>query len=456
LTDGGRGSAASETAGSAAADRSRYEVRPGGSLRGEIGIPGDKSISHRALILSALASGTSHLQGVLAGADCMATAAALRALGVVIEPVDEAVWRVHGVGLRGLQPAAQPLDLGNSGTGMRLLTGLLAAQDFDSELVGDASLMQRPMERVAVPLREMGASVETNAGRPPVRIRGGRSLKGIRYATPVASAQLKSAIILAGLYASGSTRVDEPGVTRDHTERMLESFGVRVERDACRVEIWPSAGFAARDIAIPGDFSSAAFFIVAACLNAAPGFVIRDVGINPTRTGLLDILRLMGARIRCVNVRRSGAEPVADLQVERASLKGIEVPAELVPNAIDEFPILCVAAACAEGATRFSGAQELRVKESDRIRAMAAGLGELGAEVEEFPDGLRIVGGRLRAGTVDSFGDHRVAMAFAIAGQVADGPVRVCGVGNVATSFPGFARLAGEAGLRLEEIGADG
>jgi 3-phosphoshikimate 1-carboxyvinyltransferase len=343
--------------------------------------------------------------------------------------------------------------MGNAGTAMRLFTGLLAGQSFDTELVGDASLMKRPMERVAVPLRRMGAVIDTRDGRPPVHIRGGRALQGIDYRMEVASAQVKSAILLAGLYAEGRTSVKEPAVTRDHTERMLRAFRVPVVSTGGRITMDPREPQACA-LEVPGDFSSAAFFLVAAAVAGRAPLTITNVGVNPTRTGLLDILRLMGARIDVNNERQAGDEPVADLVAHPSRLRGIEVPEALVPLAIDEFPVLFVAASLADGETRVSGAAELRVKESDRIGVMAEGLAALGADVEPMADGMRLRGGSLRAGTVDSHGDHRIAMSFAVAAACADGPIRIVDVANVATSFPGFLAVAREAGLELGEEGA--
>jgi 3-phosphoshikimate 1-carboxyvinyltransferase len=358
---------------------------------------------------------------------------------------------VEGVGLRGLKPPGGTLDMGNAGTAMRLFMGLLSAQPFDSTLIGDESLMRRPMERAARPLREMGARIETREGKPPVRIKGGSPLHGIRYAMPVASAQVKSAVLLAGLYAEGETTVEEPAVTRDHTERMLQSFGCDVRARNGVVTVRPPQSLQAASITVPGDFSSAAFFIVAACIGAREPFVVRGVGVNPTRTGLLEMLALMGADLRLVNHRTCGAEPVADVEVRPARLHGVKVPERLVPLAIDEFPAFFVAAACAEGETVVTGAEELRVKESDRIASMARGLDAVGVRNEVLPDGLRIEGGRIGGGTVDSRGDHRVAMSFAVASLRAEAPIEILETANVATSFPGFASLANAAGLRIEE-----
>lgn len=431
----------------------RFLLEPGGTVQGETTVPGDKSISHRALMLGGLAEGRTEITGFLAGEDCLATLKALQALGVRIErPAEEHVI-VHGQGPEALQGAAAPLDLGNSGTAMRLFMGILAAQRFDSVLVGDDSLMRRPMERVAVPLRQMGARIRTHDGRPPVEITGGQRLQGIRYELPVASAQVKSAVLLAGLQASGRTEVIEPAPSRDHTERMLESFGVQVQREGPRLVIEGGQTLRGTAVQVPADFSSAAFFIVAGCLAAEQGVLLRNVGVNPTRTGLLDLLRAMGADIRLHPARTSaGAEPVADIEVRASRLRGIEVPEATVPLAIDEFPVFFIAAACAEGETLVRGAQELRVKESDRLATMARGLEQLGVEHRLLPDGIWIRGGRLGGGTIDSHGDHRVAMAFAVASLKASAPLEILDVDNVATSFPGFVRTARQLGLRIQAV----
>lgn len=431
-----------------------YQVQPASHVGGALRVPGDKSISHRSLMLSALADGTSEVSGFLASEDCLATLQAMRALGVLIEQPATDRLLIHGVGLHGLRGAAQPLDMGNAGTAMRLSTGLLAAQRFASRLIGDASLMKRPMERVAGPLREMGADVRTHDGRPPVDIGGRRRLHGIDYTMPVASAQVKSAILLAGLYADGPTSVTAPALSRDHSERMLSGCGVRVVSEGLRVTLYPPERLAGQRLDVPGDFSSAAFFIVAGLLGAAAdGLLIRNVGMNPTRTGLLDILRSMGASITVQDPRQSGAEPVADLLVRHSPLVGIDVPASLVPLAIDEFPVLFVAAACAAGETLITGAEELRVKESDRIAAMSAGFSALGVTHQVLADGMRIVGRpegpAFGGGDIDSHGDHRVAMAFVVASLRAAAAIRVRDIANVATSFPGFVGLARAAGLKV-------
>lgn len=433
---------------------SRYRLAPGGSVTGELRVPGDKSISHRALMLGGIAEGTSEVSGFLASEDCLATLAALQALGIRIERPERERVIVHGAGLEGLRAAAHALDMGNAGTAMRLFMGLLAGRPFDSTLIGDASLMRRPMERVAVPLRQMGARITTVEGRPPVHILGGGPLQGIDYRLPMASAQVKSAILLAGLTARGQTRVTEPAPTRDHTERMLGAFGVRLERRGGTAVLTGGQRLRAARIEVPADFSSAAFFLVAGCLAAPDGLTLKDVGINPTRTGLIEMLRAMGADIRLraqPHVHAAPGEPAADIEVHASALKGIEVPRELVPLAIDEFPIFFIAAACAQGETLVRGAEELRVKETDRLAAMAEGLGRLGVEHELLPDGIRIRGrGGFHGGTIDSHGDHRIAMAFAIASLKAEAPIEILDVANVATSFPGFIEIARHAGLKIE------
>ncbi len=433
-----------------------FDARPARRVFGTLTVPGDKSISHRALMLSGLAEGTSCVNGFLASEDCLRSLAAMRALGVRIERPHPTEVRIHGVGLRGLTGAPRALDMGNAGTAIRLFTGLLAAQEFSSRLIGDESLMKRPMERVAKPLREMGALVRTRDGKPPIDIEGGHPLHGIEYRMPVASAQVKSAILLAGLYADGPTTVTAPAVCRDHSERMLLSCGVRLASRGLSTTIYPPERLASQKIDVPGDFSSAAFFIVAGLLGGAEdGLLLRNVGLNPTRTGMLDILRSMGANIEILNPRNSGAEPVADLRVRASALKGVAVPAGLVPLAIDEFPVLFIAAACAEGQTIITGAEELRVKESDRIAAMSAGFKTLGVEHCVKTDGMRIegraAGPAFGGGEVDAFGDHRIAMAFCVASLRAAKRIGIRDVANVATSFPGFVELARSVGLDVAE-----
>jgi 3-phosphoshikimate 1-carboxyvinyltransferase len=435
---------------SGAASR-RYLVRPAHSVQGELAVPGDKSISHRALMLGGIADGRTDIDGFLASEDCLATLAALRALGVHIERPSERQVRVYGAGREGLRAPAGRLDMGNAGTAMRLFMGLLAGQHFDSTLVGDASLMRRPMERVAQPLRAMGAHIQTQQGRPPVQIRGGCALQAIDYTMPMASAQVKSAVLLAALFAQGRSSVSEPAPTRDHTERMLRGFGVELVRDGARVSLAGGARLQACRIDVPGDFSSAAFFMVAGCLAATGDLTLRGVGVNPTRTGLLELLRLMGADIRVEPQAGGGSEPIADIHVRASALRGIRVPERLVPLAIDEFPVFFIAAAAARGETLVTGAAELRVKESDRLAVMAEGLTAVGIECELLPDGLRIQGGAVRGGRIDSHGDHRIAMAFAIASLIAHETIEIEDVANVATSFPGFPGLARSIGLALQE-----
>jgi 3-phosphoshikimate 1-carboxyvinyltransferase len=433
---------------------------PGRALQGDARVPGDKSISHRALMLAAIADGASRISGFLEGEDTRATAAILQQLGVRIETPGEGERIVHGVGLHGLRGSAAELDCGNAGTCMRLLCGLLAGQAFDSVLVGDASLSRRPMARVIAPLRRMGARIDSETGDlPPLRINGRQSLRGIDFTAQVASAQVKSALLLAGLYADGSTTVREPQPTRDYSERMLAAFGWPIVFSPGIASLDGGHRLHATDIAVPADFSAAAFFIVAACVIPGSDLRLRAVGMNPRRTGLLIALRRMGAEIVVEDSASADAhghgESVADLRVRSAPLHGIDVPPELVADMIDEFPILFAAAALANGVTTISGATELRVKESDRIAAMAAGLRALGVVVEETPDGAVIhgigAGGSLQAGTVDSRGDHRIAMSLAVAAQRAHGDVRITDCSNVATSFPGFLQLASELGLGLRK-----
>ncbi len=430
------------------AEKQNWTVSPGQPLRGEIDIPGDKSVSHRAVMLAALADGVSRIDGFLEGEDTRATAAIFSQLGVRIETPSASQRIVHGVGVDGLKGSAAPLDCGNAGTGMRLLSGVLAAQRFDSVLTGDDSLSKRPMRRVIDPLTRMGARIEAEeGGLPPLRIHGGQALHGIDYTSEVASAQVKSAVLLAGLYAEGETTVREPHPTRDYTERMLSAFGVDIDFSPGYARLRGGQRLRAADIAVPADFSSAAFFIVAACLVPGSELRLRAVGLNPRRTGLLTALRAMGAEISEENRTAHGGEPVADLRVRHAPLRGIEVPVEIVPDMIDEFPALFVAAACARGKTVVRGAAELRVKESDRLASMSVGLRTLGISVDETPDGATIHGGSIGSGAVQSHGDHRIAMAFSVAAQRAAGAVAVSDVANVATSFPGYDALAQRIGF---------
>ena len=440
----------------AAGAPARYRVLPGGRIAGNLTVPGDKSISHRALMLGAIAAGDTRITGFLAGEDCLSTARALGELGVGMEWPQETEVLVHGVGPRGLTAPSAPLDMGNAGTAMRLFTGLLAPQRFNSTLVGDESLMRRPMQRVVVPLAMMGAQIRTHDGRPPVEIRGTPHLRAIHYTLPVASAQVKSAVLLAGLAAAGRTHLTEPAPSRDHTERMLAAFGVELERAGRSIALEGGQTLKGTAVAVPADFSSAAFLIVAACLAGSPGLVLTNIGVNPTRIGLLELLRRMGADIRVhprAAVGEPGAEPVADLEIRSSQLHGITVPEAEVPLSIDEFPAFFVAAACATGETLVRGALELRVKESDRLAAIAAGLSVLGVENQLLPDGLWIRGAEgLTGGTIDSRGDHRIAMAFAVAALRASAPIEILDVANVATSFPGFVDTARAAGLRIEGL----
>ena len=430
-----------------------FTVEPGGALRGRLRVPGDKSISHRAIMFGALAEGKTAINGFLEGEDCLATLRAFRAMGVRIEGPDQGQVVVRGVGLHGLRAPAEPLDMGNSGTSMRLMSGLLAGQAFDTVLTGDASLTRRPMRRVTDPLARMGARIESSErGTAPLRIHGGQRLRGIDYPLPVASAQVKSCLLLAGLYAEGVTRITEPAPTRDHTERMLEGFGYSLQRESERTFALKGKGcLLAAELDIPADISSSAFFLVGASIAPGSDLVLEHVGVNPTRSGVIDILRLMGADIEILNARLAGGEPVADLRVRHAPLRGIRIPEALVPLAIDEFPALFVAAACAKGETVLTGAEELRVKESDRIQVMADGLGALGIVAEPAPDGITIHGGALAGGAIDSHGDHRVAMSFAVAALRADSTLRIRDCANVDTSFPGFVVLAQKAGLAVRE-----
>ena len=427
--------------------------QPGAEIRGEIRVPGDKSVSHRAVMLGALATGATQVQGFLPGQDCLATLAAIQSMGVEVKWQDASSLQIVGAGLHGLKGSAGALDMGNSGTAMRLFAGLLCAQAFDSILVGDESLSRRPMERVAEPLRAMGAGIRTEDGHAPIRITGRQRLTGIDYSMPVASAQVKSALLLAGLYANGGTVVREPAITRDHTERMLATFGYPSTRRPGFVSIRGGGALHGTGIDVPGDLSSAAFLLLAGCIARRGELVIDHVGLNPTRTGILRILGMMGADIRVVpQVLDGPGEPAGRLIARPSVMRGVVIPPELVPLAIDEFPVIFAAAALADGETLITGAAELRHKESDRIRVMADGLRSLGVTVNELPDGARIQGrGELNGGEIDSRGDHRVAMAFAVSALRASGPVRILDTANVATSFPGFPRLARSIGLNVEE-----
>jgi 3-phosphoshikimate 1-carboxyvinyltransferase len=431
-----------------------YRVNPGQTLSGELRVPGDKSISHRAVMLGGIAEGTTTIRGFLRSEDCIATLNAFARMGVRHRFGSAGELLIEGVGPGRLESAPDPLDLGNSGTAMRLLLGLLAGQGVAATLTGDDSLRRRPMERVAGPLRAMGAEIDTEAGHAPLRLHAGAGLHGIDYALPIASAQIKSAVLLAGIGAAGRTRVRAPGPSRDHTERMLQTMGVALEQsdNGLDISLGGPVALRAANIDVPCDFSSAAFFIVGGCLSRSGPIVLRNVGVNPTRTGLLTILERMGARIELGDSRMLGAEPVADLHVWPAELRGVDVDDSLVPLAIDELPLVFVAAAVARGRTVVRGAAELRVKETDRIAVMARALQAVGVRVEELDDGLIVEGGTIRGGTVDSAGDHRVAMAFAIAALVSAGPIFVRDTRPVATSFPGFVDAAQALGLGIELV----
>ena len=427
-----------------------FRVTPSRLHDATITVPGDKSISHRALMLGSIAEGRTDVSGFLSGEDCLATAAAMRALGVTIEQPDATSLLIQGVGRDGLQAPDQDIDLGNSGTAMRLMAGLLAGQRFSCTLTGDESLTGRPMGRIIKPLTLMGAAIESDCdGTPPLQLSGGLKLHAIDYDLPIASAQVKSALLLAGLYAEGRTSVTEPAVTRDHTERMLASMGADLSVENGTVSIVGGQDLRGCTVEVPGDLSSATFIILATLLSQDADILIENVGINPTRTGVIDILKGMGANLALENRRSLGQEPVADLRVRASRLQGGPVDPALVPLAIDEFPALFVAAAAAKGKTSFSGLEELRVKESDRISAMADGLRRLGIQVEETPDGAAVHGGRFTGGEVESYHDHRVAMSLAIAGTIADGEVLVRGVDNVDTSFPGFMDLMNSLGAHI-------
>jgi 3-phosphoshikimate 1-carboxyvinyltransferase len=422
---------------------SQISISKKAPLRGEIFTPSDKSISHRAIIFAALANGDSVIKNFLRAEDPLRTLQAFRQMGIEIEEdTSNGEVIIHGNGLDGLRESRGIIDCGNSGTTMRLLSGVLAGQTFTSELTGDKYLLRRPMQRVIKPLTEMGAQISSeNNGYPPLKIKGG-GLKPINYISPVASAQVKSAILLAGLYCDGITTITEPEKSRDHTERMLKASGVDIEVNGLEVGVRGRALLKPMDITVPGDFSSASFFMVAGSIITDSEILIKNVGVNPTRTGLMDILKMMGADIKFQNMREVSGEPVADILVKHSPLKGIDVGGELILRAIDEFPILCVAAAKAEGRTKITGAGELRVKESDRIASMASELGKMGVLVEELEDGLVIEETeKLNAAIIQSHGDHRIAMAMLIAGLTADGETRVEDTDCVNTSFPGFTEM---------------
>ncbi len=430
----------------------KYHVSPGGCLSGSFRVPGDKSISHRSIMLGSLAEGITHVSGFLEGEDALATLNAFRQLGVDISDPVNGELTINGVGKHGLSAPSNTLDVGNSGTSMRLIAGLMAGQAFTTNLVGDSSLMNRPMERVAKPLRLMGADVQTGeSGRPPMHIVGGNQLNAIKYELPMASAQVKSCVLLAGLYAEGVTEVIEPAPTRDHTERMLKGFGCKLEVDGASVKLAGGQTLKACDIDVPADISSATFFMVGAAISPGSDITLQHVGINPTRDGVIHILRAMGADITLLNCKEVGGEPVADIRIQYAPLKGIEIPPKYVPLAIDEFPALFVAAANAKGVTTLTGAEELRVKESDRIQVMADGLQALGVDAKPTPDGMVIIGGEYGGGEVYSHDDHRIAMAFTMAGLRSKQAIVIHDCENVTTSFPGFVHLAQNSGVSVVE-----
>ncbi len=432
---------------------SKFIASPANSLSGNLKVPGDKSISHRSIMLGSLSNGITKVSGFLEGEDALSTLKAFQAMGVKIEREGDNVT-IHGVGINGLKKPEKALDLGNSGTSIRLMSGILAAQAFDCELVGDESLSKRPMGRVINPLKEMGAVIESNDGKPPLKITGGQKLKGIHYDLPVASAQVKSCVLLAGLYANGDTCVTEPAPTRDHTERMLKGLGYDVRVNDNKMCLTGGGELTATQIQVPSDISSSAFFMVAAAIAPQADITLLGVNINPTRTGVIDILKLMGANLALANEREIGGELLADIRIQSSELKGINIPQELVPLAIDEFPAVFIAASCAQGETVLTGARELRVKESDRIQVMADGLNILGIENEVLEDGIKIQGGEFKKPTamIESHHDHRISMSFAVASLRCDYPIEINGVDNVMTSFPNFVELANSAGMDIAEI----
>ncbi len=429
-----------------------YKITPGSTINGHINIPGDKSISHRSIMFAALAEGKTTITGLLEGEDVLATLNAFREMGVNIDKKDAGILEITGSGLYGLHAPKQSLYLGNAGTAMRLMAGLMAAQSFNTHLIGDDSLTQRPMDRVIKPLTEMGAVISGRDKQyPPLNIAGNQQLSGIQYTLPVPSAQVKSCLLLAGVYAKGETTITEPETTRDHTEKMLQAFGYPVTVAPNKISLTGGGKLTATNIKVPADISSAAFFIVAAILNPGADLLIKSVGINATRIGVIHILKLMGADIQCLNNKTWGKEPVADIRVKYSKLHGITIPKRFISLAIDEFPILFIAAACAQGVTRLTGAGELRIKESDRIQAMAEGLMTLGIQVKTMQDGIEITGGTMSGGCVESFHDHRIAMAFTIAGLRASSVITVMNCDNVATSFPDFVSIAQQAGINIEQ-----
>ncbi len=432
---------------------SRFIIKPAQSLSGSLKVPGDKSISHRSIMLGSLAKGVTKVSGFLEGEDALSTLKAFQSMGVKIEREGDNVI-IYGVGVNGLKKPSKPLDLGNSGTSIRLMSGILAAQAFDCELIGDESLSKRPMGRVINPLTEMGASIDSNDGKPPLKIKGGQQLKGIDYDLPVASAQVKSCVLLAGLYAQGKTCVTEPVPTRDHTERMLKGLGYEVSVNNNKMCLNGGGELTATEIQVPSDISSSAFFMVAAAIAPKADITLTGVNINPTRTGVIDILQLMGANLTLSNEREIGGELLADIRIQSSNLAGIHIPEELVPLAIDEFPAVFIAASCAQGETILTGAKELRVKESDRIQVMADGLDILGIDNEVLEDGIKIQGGVFQKPTkiIESHHDHRISMSFAVASLRCEHTIEINGVDNVMTSFPNFVELANSAGMNIAEV----
>ncbi|KAA8734725.1 bifunctional prephenate dehydrogenase/3-phosphoshikimate 1-carboxyvinyltransferase [Acinetobacter qingfengensis] len=440
----------------------QFRILPGTQkFVGKFTVPGDKSVSHRSIMFGAIAEGTTHVTGFLEGEDALATLQAFRDMGVSIEGPKNGEVTVHGVGMHGLKAPVSALYMGNSGTSMRLLSGILSAQDFDTVMTGDPSLSKRPMERIAKPLRLMGAQIQTTGekGTPPVSIRGKQILQGMHYDLPMASAQVKSGILLAGLWAQGETSVTEPEPTRDHTERMLRAFGYEVKTEGNKISLTGGGKLTGTRIQVPSDISSAAFFMVGAAITQDADITLEAVGINPTRTGVIEILKQMGADLSVENQRIAGGEPIADIRIRGTqTLKGIHIPEDQVPLAIDEFPALFIAAACAEGQTILTGAAELRVKESDRIQVMADGLKTLGIDCTPTADGIVINGkGKIgewstifTGGEIESHHDHRIAMSFSMAGLRCAAPITIYGTETVATSFPTFTQLAQQAGLNLE------
>ena len=433
---------------------SNFVTSNSGPLSGSIKVPGDKSISHRSIMLGSIAEGVTRVSGFLEGDDSLATLNAFKEMGVAIQREGSNVT-IQGVSMNGLKEPRKPLNLGNSGTSIRLMSGLLSAQTFDSVLCGDESLSSRPMGRVINPLQEMGADISGNDSKPPLVIKGGKQLSAIEYTLPVASAQIKSCLLLAGLYSEGTTSIIENGISRDHTERMLKGFGYDVISSPNKISLLGGGTLKGCEIEVPSDISSAAFFMVAGCISENSSIHLNSVNINPTRTGVIDILKLMGGNIELSNERLQAGELIADIKVTSSRLKGIEIPENLVPLAIDEFPVLFIAASCAEGETILTGAKELRVKESDRIQVMADGLASLGINNEVLEDGIRISGGEFKKQTnsIRSHHDHRISMAFAIASVRSKFDIEIEGVDNVKTSFPNFIELANSIGMKISQTG---